>query len=976
MGPMDPAKAKAVAGPKPLLRGVYGTTPVRNAFYGSETKLCALRDRLLLFPTASPVLQQALAIVKPTALNYVDALSVRFEVCVLNKPFLINTYSGKAFSSSIAHKSYVQLICLSLHFYALHASQAIESDEELLLMAESNDPAYDSELKLAMTTGTSVLELLLGSADPVEAQVYFPTSIRAEMGVSLAHNVVFPLHSVPAAHKYMQKWFPAFFALEGKAFYDKLMAYMTSDVVVVMILVRVKAVYAWRKCMGPTNSKTAKDQYPHSIRGQYGIDGTQNATHGSDSRGSADREISLLFHAPVAVPLGASVSTKEVAGRPIQYLSRDKTLHEALARGVTLLCQQDPKLDGLEAVAWLGRFLATFATNERPETAVVARLPSGPPRSRRSQEAADLGIPPLAALHVVGFFGRGSNRTLLATQIAKDFNYHYMDMDLHYVPPRPHLATALTQHMFLADVHGAFSPRILLVHDRNRVIPSHQWHDLAQHFRWSVLDFSALVEQQVGREASKGHAGVYSTMARTKETMPLDLIVRLLAQAIAITPTVHRFVTINVPPHALLSAGFVSLVDTTTRCFPPTQLINIELNPLWRNTNLTSLEWRGHALGHVVPVWVDGPAESTHLQSILQPVLAPTVAFSIDEGIGSGGDDATILATARARGYLKLSAKDALRAEILARSADGVHIHELVQANEPIPDDVVVRVLHKFAFHPHHRRIFLDDFPATVVQTTAISVGPLGSPSMVLRSHESATPFKRDILTHLALSHAVVTPTGPNLHAHLSQLTASAVLGDVSDLDVSRLQRHFHVEGVHVLPIAHVEASVDALWPHPGHPMDDRSFVELVCLMLRQRNLRKVLFIGFPRTLLEAQTFRAIGVDFDHVAILTKKVMPVPHALTDEDYYSSDEEVKASKKNAPEPQLSQLSRYFTDTAPRGAIQALTYVDITRVYPHLEAWFRPNVILAVGNKASGFHDALQRAAHSSNCVYVHVPTLHA
>ncbi|RHY42686.1 hypothetical protein DYB30_002636 [Aphanomyces astaci] len=214
MGPMDPAKAKAVAGPKPLLRGVYGTTPVRNAFYGSETKLCALRDRLLLFPTASPVLQQALAIVKPTALNYVDALSVRFEVCVLNKLFLINTYSGKAFSSWIAHKSYVQLICLSLHFYALHASQAIESDVELLLMAESNDPAYDSELKLAMTTGTSVLELLLGSADPVEAQVYFPTSIRAEMGVSLAHNVVFPLHSVPAAHKYMQKWFPAFFALE------------------------------------------------------------------------------------------------------------------------------------------------------------------------------------------------------------------------------------------------------------------------------------------------------------------------------------------------------------------------------------------------------------------------------------------------------------------------------------------------------------------------------------------------------------------------------------------------------------------------------------------------------------------------------------------------------------------------------------------------------------------------------------------
>lgn len=47
--------------------------------------------------------------------------------------------------------------------------------------------------------------------------------------------------------------------------------------------------------MGPTNSLKAVEEAPNSIRARFGTDGTQNATHGSDSMGSAARELNFWF---------------------------------------------------------------------------------------------------------------------------------------------------------------------------------------------------------------------------------------------------------------------------------------------------------------------------------------------------------------------------------------------------------------------------------------------------------------------------------------------------------------------------------------------------------------------------------------------------------------------------------------------------------------------------------------------------------
>ena len=51
--------------------------------------------------------------------------------------------------------------------------------------------------------------------------------------------------------------------------------------------------------------------YYNSIRAKFGLDGSQNAVHGSDSPSSADREIGLVF-TPEHAKAGAPVPIEEV----------------------------------------------------------------------------------------------------------------------------------------------------------------------------------------------------------------------------------------------------------------------------------------------------------------------------------------------------------------------------------------------------------------------------------------------------------------------------------------------------------------------------------------------------------------------------------------------------------------------------------------------------------------------------------------
>lgn len=78
----------------------------------------------------------------------------------------------------------------------------------------------------------------------------------------------------------------------GKAFYQDLLACITSGPVVAMVWEGNGAVKGIRTVMGATNPLEAA---PGSIRGRFALDIGRNVVHGSDSPESAAREITLYF---------------------------------------------------------------------------------------------------------------------------------------------------------------------------------------------------------------------------------------------------------------------------------------------------------------------------------------------------------------------------------------------------------------------------------------------------------------------------------------------------------------------------------------------------------------------------------------------------------------------------------------------------------------------------------------------------------
>jgi len=80
--------------------------------------------------------------------------------------------------------------------------------------------------------------------------------------------------------------------LKDKPFFPELVEYMTSGPVIVQVLEGEDAIATNRTIMGATDPAKAE---PGTIRSDFGTDLGHNAVHGSDSKTSAAREISLFF---------------------------------------------------------------------------------------------------------------------------------------------------------------------------------------------------------------------------------------------------------------------------------------------------------------------------------------------------------------------------------------------------------------------------------------------------------------------------------------------------------------------------------------------------------------------------------------------------------------------------------------------------------------------------------------------------------
>ena len=80
----------------------------------------------------------------------------------------------------------------------------------------------------------------------------------------------------------------------GKGFYQELEDFMTEGPVVMMCLEGDGAILKWRDLMGATNPANAADG---TLRKRFGTNIGRNATHGSDSPGSAAFEVGYFFNA-------------------------------------------------------------------------------------------------------------------------------------------------------------------------------------------------------------------------------------------------------------------------------------------------------------------------------------------------------------------------------------------------------------------------------------------------------------------------------------------------------------------------------------------------------------------------------------------------------------------------------------------------------------------------------------------------------
>jgi nucleoside-diphosphate kinase len=79
---------------------------------------------------------------------------------------------------------------------------------------------------------------------------------------------------------------------EGKPFFEELVSFITSGLLVAMVLEGEQVVEAARQVIGATDPLQATTG---SIRGDYAIAVGQNMVHGSDSEQSAKRETALFF---------------------------------------------------------------------------------------------------------------------------------------------------------------------------------------------------------------------------------------------------------------------------------------------------------------------------------------------------------------------------------------------------------------------------------------------------------------------------------------------------------------------------------------------------------------------------------------------------------------------------------------------------------------------------------------------------------
>lgn len=434
------------------LHALCGLNAIENGIQSSVSLDCAVRERALLFPEAAPALERAVVVVLPTfqaacpdgkasllaKLHARGVLVMRVlenhqvasanDLALLAKelhPVTTEQHRSEFLNALQDAASYGSSCILELEARGLATTLC-----DVLGPASVDDARHYFPDSVRAQLSTSLLPLLAhvrtrdDAATGLESGVFVsfdPRTIDALVQTSshaIEHTLALlkpgtasDLSAVAAIEHAIRA---AGFTIEaqrrvrltraqaatfygehrGKAFFERLLAFMTSGELVAMRLARPSAIAAWRALMGPTNALQARETHPQSLRARFGVDGTRNATHGSDAPGSAQRELQFFFGGGLVAfererALG-NVTTKAVAQRALAapYAPSD-TPEKVLTQALDEMLELDT-LTQLDACTWLGTWLLEYAQRQQQQheqqDATHATCPSSP--SKRATRPA------------------------------------------------------------------------------------------------------------------------------------------------------------------------------------------------------------------------------------------------------------------------------------------------------------------------------------------------------------------------------------------------------------------------------------------------------------------------------------------------------------------------------------------------------------------------------------------------------------
>lgn len=506
------------------LRALCGHTALQNGLQSSVNRDCAYRERFFAFPPQPPRLERALVVLLPPFLTAfpegkallmaklnqqqtivthsleAQELSAE-EIALLTKatsseaadrdPERLQQLCGSGPSSMILGLEGLDLIFtlravlgpVSIQTARVYASDSVRAqfptaeDSEMLSPAQSNDAlsletgtlvVWDLDTIVQLLKDKGVIETTLGlikpgtASDP-EAVASIQHSIRA-FGFTIEKQRRLRLSRDQAASFYGEH--------VGKPFFERLVAFMTSGEIVAMQLTRTHAIRCWRGLMGPTNALLARETHPWTLRARFGIDGTRNATHGSDAVASARRELRFFFgehlHAMLPAFPGSAFTAAQVARSclPPPYAA-GQTLEKVLTEGMSemlALKMQDP----LEACRWLGQWLLrqrdrqlglTARENETEEhtLSVSAGMPKTKPPAKKPVQAAPDGYHPSGSIVLAFAFTDASVNLETRTSVCESVQGHAMAHDYEFLDVRSLAAKQVDPTLAMRSVVSAMN---------------------------------------------------------------------------------------------------------------------------------------------------------------------------------------------------------------------------------------------------------------------------------------------------------------------------------------------------------------------------------------------------------------------------------------------------------------------------------------------------------------------------------------